>query len=213
MVERGTDRTSDMVRARRTTAWVLCGIGAAMTLVLAFWFAGNPEGFLPEVLGVNDQALRVPWAWALALVVAAGYSLYTLWTIPLVNDYKWRLDRLKLAGIWTALTSSTVEEIVFRQMLMDLAESWGVPALGQVLVSAVVFGAAHGIWVLLGGQLRVAVPVMLATGALGAALAVVYLVGDRNVLPAIVAHILVNLVLEPWLMLSATSRRMIDEPS
>src|SRR5690625_234290 len=212
MVDRGTDRTSDMGQARRTTAWVLCGIGAAMTGVLAFWFAANPEGFLPDVLGANDQALRLPWAWALAASVAAGYSLYTLWAIPMVHEYKWRLDRLKVAGVWTALTSSTVEEIVFRKMLMDLAESWGVPALGQVLVSAVVFGAAHGVWVLLGGQLRVAVPVMLATGALGAALAVVYLVADRNVLPAIVAHILVNLVIEPWLMLSATSRRMVDDP-
>ncbi|GAB3845153.1 CPBP family intramembrane glutamic endopeptidase [Nesterenkonia populi] len=190
---------------------MLGGIGAAMTLVLAFWYARNPEGFLSEILGVNDQALQVPWAWVLALVVAAGYSLYTLWAIPLVNEYKWRLGKLKLVGVWAAVTSSTVEEIVFRQMLMDLAESWGVPALGQVLVSAVVFGAAHGVWVLLGGQLRVAVPVMTATGVLGAALAVVYLVGDRNVLPVIVAHILINLIIEPWLMLSATSRRMIEE--
>src|SRR5690625_6877816 len=113
MVDRGTDRTSDMGQARRTTAWVLCGIGAAMTGVLAFWFAANPEGFLPDVLGVNDQGLRVRWAWALAASVAAGYSLYKLWAIPLEDEYMRRVEQLNVAGDYQSLTLSNIERVGF----------------------------------------------------------------------------------------------------
>ena len=38
---------------------------------------------------------------------------------------------------------------------------------------------------------------------LGFLLALVYVVGDRNVLPAITAHTIINLFAEPWLMLHA----------
>jgi hypothetical protein len=73
----------------------------------------------------------------------------------------------------------------------------------QVVWSAVVFGAAHAIWGLVARNYRIAVGSMIATGLLGAALGVVYLASDRVVAPCIWAHIVINLVIEPWLLIAA----------
>lgn len=48
-------------------------------------------------------------------------------------------------------------------------------------------------------------PVIIATTVLSALLAVLYIIGNRNILAPIVTHILINLFIEPWLMLSVVS--------
>lgn len=50
-----------------------------------------------------------------------------------------------------------------------------------------------------------ALPVIIATTVLSALLAVLYIIGNRNILAPIVTHILINLFIEPWLMLSVVS--------
>lgn len=50
-----------------------------------------------------------------------------------------------------------------------------------------------------------ALPVIIATTVLSALLAVLYIIGNRNILATIVTHILINLFIEPWLMLSVVS--------
>lgn len=49
---------------------------------------------------------------------------------------------------------------------------------------------------------------MIATSLLGGALAIVYLAAGRVVAPCIWAHALINLVLEPWLLVAAMTRGM-----
>ncbi|WP_199432902.1 CPBP family intramembrane glutamic endopeptidase [Qaidamihabitans albus] len=110
----------------------------------------------------------------------------------------------------TAIVGGIVEEVVFRQKLMDLLPSWGTHVVWQVLLSAVVFGVAHAAWVLLRGELAIVLPVVVSTAVLGALLAITYVVGDRNVLPAIVAHVGINLVIEPWLILAGVSGQWKD---
>lgn len=90
---------------------------------------------------------------------------------------------------------------------MDFAAELGLHAVWQVLLSAVVFGLGHSSWILLRGEASFAWPAVVATSVLGGLLAVVYLVGGRNLLPAIAAHSLIDLVVEPWLMLAAVSGR------
>ncbi len=67
---------------------------------------------------------------------------------------------------------------------------------------------AHASWGLLKGNLRIGLGAASATGALGAALAVVYAVGGRSLAPCIVAHGTITAVLEPGLMLAALSGEM-----
>src|SRR5690606_9756731 len=77
----------------------------------------------------------------------------------------------------------------------------------QVLAAAVAFGLAHSVWVLLSRAARIIAPVAIATTTLGAALGATYLLADRNVLPVIAAHIVINLVIEPSLLLSSVNGR------
>lgn len=194
-------------RGTGETGWFLASIYAALTVVVVVWLLrDHPAGFVHERLDINAQALRIPWAWGVAVAVAAGYSLYTMWAVPFVREHVFELSRLKLLGIWAALISGIVEEVVFRQKLMDLLASWGWHAGWQVVVSALAFGLVHAVWILFRGEFAIAPPVIASTTVLGTLLALVYLVAGRNVLPAIVAHTLINLVIEPWLLLAALSR-------
>lgn len=191
--------------SRGIAGWILASIGVFLTGVIVFWLVPDPAGFLTDEMGFNAQTSRIPWAWALALVVAVLYSVYTVRSVPFVNDHKFEFSPLKLLGIWAAVASGIVEEIVFRKKLMDLAAVWELHPGWQVMISAAVFGIAHAAWIMMSGEVKIAVPVILSTTVLGGLLAVVYVMAGRNVLPAIVAHTLVNIAIEPWLILAAVS--------
>jgi hypothetical protein len=45
----------------------------------------------------------------------------------------------------------------------------------------------------------------MITMILGCALAIVYLVGRRSLAPVITAHMLIDMAIEPWLLLFAVS--------
>lgn len=75
----------------------------------------------------------------------------------------------------------------------------------QIIASALVFGVAHALWGLIKGSVHVALTTAVATGIIGAALAVVYAVGDRSLAPCIAAHFLIDAVVQPGLVLSAVS--------
>jgi membrane protease YdiL (CAAX protease family) len=76
------------------------------------------------------------------------------------------------------------------------------------VLSGAAFGLAHSIWGLIGRSYRAATAAMLATTALGVGLAVVYLLAARSLAPCVVAHSLIDLLIEPCLMLAAARREM-----
>ena len=49
---------------------------------------------------------------------------------------------------------------------------------------------------------------VLSTSLLGMALAVIYLVGDRSLLPCIVAHLLITALIEPGLIIAAANDKI-----
>nr|MBM4733164.1 CPBP family intramembrane metalloprotease [Prescottella equi] len=107
-----------------------------------------------------------------------------------------------------AITSSAIEEIIFRRMVMDVLADNGIGAVGQIGASALAFGVAHGAWVLLGREWAIAIRSLSRQHAWGQDWAAVYLLSDRALLPAVIAHIAINLVIEPWLILSAVTPRL-----
>jgi membrane protease YdiL (CAAX protease family) len=112
---------------------------------------------------------------------------------------------LRLFAIPMALVTGFFEEAFFRKSVMNMAEHHGFGMVPQVVISALVFGAAHAIWGIFGGKFRAALAVMLATSVLGGLLAIVYLLGGRSVGPCIAAHIGLNLFLEPWMVISSAT--------
>ena len=199
-----------MKKERQITFWILLGLSTSMSIPLVIWVVNKPAFFFNKI-GINEQALTIPYAWLLSVLVAIGYTWYTFKAVPFVRRMQLEFSGLKLIGIWAALASGVIEEMFFRKMLMDWVLSMGTVATIQIIVSAVVFGVAHGSWVLLRGDLKIALPVIVSTAALGALLGIVYMVGERNLLPCIVAHTLINLIIEPWLILSAVSGTMGNE--
>ena len=157
-------------------------------------------------LGFERETIAPPLAWILAAIIAVAYVFYTMKAIPLVLTKQKEISLFKLLGILAALVGGIVEEVFFRRWIMDHFMSGGFAPILQVVISGVAFGLAHYSWTLLTKRgIKVTLPAILSTSVLGIFLAIIYLAGGRNLGPCIFAHVLINIVVEPWLMLSAVS--------
>jgi membrane protease YdiL (CAAX protease family) len=120
-----------------------------------------------------------------------------------VRKHLWNFSTFKLSGLALAVPAAILEEVFFRQYVMDaLAHE---TAIIQILASALTFGIAHAIWGIRGGW-RAAAGAVGSTTLMGAALAVVYLASGRAVLPCVVSHFLITAILEPWLLYAYVER-------
>jgi hypothetical protein len=157
-------------------------------------------------LGFERASLAPPLAWILATILAIVYVLYTMRAIPFVASMQREISRFKLLGILAAVVGGIVEEVFFRRWTMDMFMSGGFNPILQVIFSGIAFGLAHTSWTLLTKRdFKVTLPAIISTSVLGIFLAIIYLAGGRNLGPCIFAHVLINIVIEPWLMLSAVS--------
>jgi membrane protease YdiL (CAAX protease family) len=181
---------------------IIAGMATSMFIPLALWFVFAP-GDLFSRMGFTATAARIPLAWTLALVTAIAYVVYTAWGNPIVRQNLFKFSRFKVVGIYAAIPSGIIEEIFFRQMVMDWIQNGGANVALQIAVSALLFGMVHGLWGLFARDKKFLLGAVASTTALGLLLAVTYVVGSRNVLPAIAAHVAINLFIEPWLVLSA----------
>lgn len=188
---------------RRTTALIMLGTIGGMTIPLTAWHLRNPAHFWEELIGVTNQLADIPLGWVMAFLVAAGYVAYTFWAVPFVRRTAFEPSMLKLLAIPLAVVSGFFEELVFRKFLMDWLDNAGITWWLQILATALAFGLAHSVWGAFSRDLSIIMPVALSTAALGAALGGVYLVSDRVILPAIIAHTTINLIIEPALLRSS----------
>ena len=157
-------------------------------------------------LGFERETIAPPFAWILATIIAIAYVLYTMKAIPFVASMQREISLFKLLGILSAVVGGIVEEVFFRRWIMDHFMSGGFTPTLQVIISGIAFGLAHTSWMLLAKRdFKVTLPAILSTSILGIFLAIIYLAGGRNLGPCIFAHVLINIVIEPWLMLSAVS--------
>lgn len=193
------------LKDRIKTGWVLVSIASMLTVSIIFWYINNPKRFIEYGLGYSTEMLFNLPMWFFTLLIVIGYIIYTVITLPFVKSNLLTVSWLKLIGIWAAIVSGIVEEIIFRHLLMDYLLSIEFSNISQVLISGIAFGIAHGTWVLLRGEIKIAIPVIISTTILGCLLAMLYIYTGRSTFAPIVAHILINMVIEPWLMLSAVS--------
>ena len=204
-----TSNRAPLDPAATKRAWIFI-FGA---LALYSWpFSILPRGKqgwvgVAHVLGFGGPHPAPLQGWILAALVTAIFCWYTMRAFPLVRERLFDWSAIKAVALIFAFFSGTMEEIWFRWLAMDWIRDHGAGPIGQILFSAALFGLAHGIWGIFAGKFRVAVGSILATGALGAMLGVVYLASDRAVAPCIWAHITINVIIEPWLLIAAMSPR------
>lgn len=133
----------------------------------------------------------------LALLVAGVYCAITALN-PAVGSHLTQFIPLKLLAVVAALVAGLVEETIFRGYVMTTLAASRRGPVAQVVVSGVCFAIAHFYAFVSPVTLLVTFGM---TFALGVGLAVAYLLGGRSLTPAIIGHALVDLVIEPWLLL------------
>lgn len=179
-------------------------------LIEGSWVIVNVSTGLPSFLGYLGFApgrLGTPLGWLLALIVTAGFTCYSA-RLPAVRYHMLRPSLLKFLAILMAIAAGILEEAFFRRMLMNHLQSEGTSATVQIILSGITFGVAHGIWGLFGRNIAAAVGAMLATGALGSALGIVYLASQRSLAACVVAHVAIDFFIEPGLVLAAVRGEM-----
>jgi membrane protease YdiL (CAAX protease family) len=193
------------VTDRRKTALILGMTSLFMFSPLAMSLFWHPIPLFQN-LGFERESMAPPLAWILATITAIAYVLYTMKSIPLVLAKQKEISLFKLLGILSAVVGGIVEEVFFRRWIMDMFMSGGFNPILQVIISGIAFGLAHTSWTLLAKRdFKATLPAIISTSILGIFLAIIYLAGGRNLGPCIFAHVLINIVIEPWLMLSAVS--------
>jgi CAAX protease family protein len=174
--------------------WVL------MNLQISGWRFIRYLGFAPGISG--DLAGWVAAVFATVIFVAFALRL------PSVRENLFRPSFLKLLAIALAIGSGILEEVMFRRWTMNWLMEHGYGAIVQVLGAGLLFGAIHGIWGLIGKSFRAALGAIVATGFLGMMLGIVFLLAGRSLAPCIVAHFVINLLIEPGLVLAVTRGEM-----
>jgi membrane protease YdiL (CAAX protease family) len=188
------------ISVERKTARILAAFLAVEGGVVAYYCAAHGAKFL-AYLGLAAGRQGTVAGWLLALLVTAIFVAYSA-RFPSVRANLVKPSWLKLLALPMALAAGVLEEAVFRGTLMTLLQHRGADVAVQVLVSGLAFGAAHGIWGLFGKSMRAAFGATAATGALGLALAAVYVVAGRSLLPCIAAHTLIDAFIEPGMVLA-----------
>jgi hypothetical protein len=189
-------------------AWIFMFVAVAL---YAWPFSFLPRGTLgwlglAHFLGYASPAPAPLRGWILAAIVVLLFCGAAMRGYPLIRRHAFDWGSIKLVAIIFALLSGLMEEVWFRYGVMNWAQSHGHGPIAQVVWSALIFGALHAVWGVVARNWKVATGSMIATGLLGAALALVYLASDRVLAPCIWAHITINLVLEPWLLIAAMTR-------
>lgn len=194
-------------KERRIAAGILLGLAFIMLFPLAKNAIDGNVGMVQN-LGFADGTRAPLHAWIAAFAFALAYIAYTFRMVPLVRMHQREISLFKMVGVVAAFASGIMEEVVFRRWLMDSALALGLGDFGQIIVSGVVFGVFHLAWGAFSASRRIVVYGAISTVVAGMALAAIYLLGGRNLGPCIAAHVMINLVLEPWLVLNAVSGAM-----
>ena len=189
---------------RSRTQRILLSLVVIQAAILALMFPGNPSR-VPEYLGFAVGRQGTGLAWTLAAITSFAY-VWSASSLSDVNHYLFRPDRLKVIALAAAVMAGIIEEVIFRKLVMDALQARGFGSAVQVASSALSFGVVHLIWGV--KSLATGINAALSTTILGAALAVVYIVGERSLAPCVVAHALVSGLIEPGLMLAAVSGRI-----
>ena len=127
----------------------------------------------------------------LGVLAAAAYIALEM-TTPTGRSYVLELTPLKLLVVVAALTAGVVEETLCRGFVITQLAAARSGVAVQVVASGVVYAALHVAWGPLG---------ILLTLPLGLAFAGIYVYGRRSLTPVMVSHALIDLVLEPGLLL------------
>jgi len=127
----------------------------------------------------------------MAIVFSLAYAGFTL-MIPEVRAHATEVSAFKVWGVFVSVIGAFVEEVIFRGFILTEFQRLRSSVWVQVALSGVIFGLLHigfGWWG------------MACTTLMGMVLAISYLWSGRSLLAPVVGHCLINIIIEPWLLL------------
>jgi len=163
--------------------------------VLLWWFLKRKQDSFATLFNTKtDNFLKDLFAGL--LVGGIWVIIYGLIDWPPFSEM-FLFDSKKLLSIPTSLSAGFCEEFLFRGFVVLMIARAGGSKKHQVIWSSLAFGMAHILWGPVG---------MLFTVFLGASFAMITIYRG-NVWPAVVAHSLLNICIEPGLIEKAMSMR------
>jgi membrane protease YdiL (CAAX protease family) len=189
------------LRSRTTLTLSGSALGEAIVLALLILFLRIRGRSLRDLGLWQPSPLR---GWILAAVMTALY----VW-IVFTSELRGHAGTTEVSAfhiynsLVAGLSAGIVEEMFFRGFVMNQLRWSGFGAAFQVIASGLLFGVAHVGWGLLAAkpQWNVALGAMVATSILGILYALIYLGSRRSLMPVIIGHSLMDLLIEPWLVL------------
>ena len=184
-------------------AWISAGFAlsaAVLLFLIRLWLRRSGRSICD--LGWRKPTSRAAIGWGVVLALAwlgLGYSNHVR-LFPEVSVT--RVDFIRVASASLTVFGGSVEEIAMRGAVMTELSREKVATWLQILISGVCFAIYHSLHTVADGPLVFAVVFAFST-ILGAALAGIYVLGRRSLTPCIVAHGLINLLGEPFLLMTA----------
>ena len=165
------------------------GLPPALWAVVAlWWWIHRKKAAFGELYSTRSSTLRSD--------LAIGVGLGALWVgvYALCDVVPWRemftLDLAKLASVPASLSAGFCEEFLYRGFIFVIVAAAGGSKASKLIIASIAFGLAHCFWGPWG---------MLWTTVLGFTFGIVVL-WRGNVWPAVVAHALLDLCIEPGLL-------------
>lgn len=156
--------------------------------VALWWWIHRKKAAFGELYSTRSRTLGSD--------VAIGVGLGALWVgvYALFDVVPWRemftLDVAKLASVPATLSAGFCEEFLYRGFIFGIVAAAGGRKASKLIIASIAFGLAHCFWGPWG---------MLWTTVLGFTFGIVVL-WRGNVWPAVVAHTLLDLCIEPGLL-------------
>ncbi|WP_426360360.1 CPBP family intramembrane glutamic endopeptidase [Pseudocolwellia sp. HL-MZ19] len=172
--------------------------------VILISLISDAAGFL-SYIGFVDGNIGTSFSWFLAAIIVFLYCASAS-KISDVKLYMFKFDLLKFVAVLAAVCAGILEEVIFRKWVMDYLNANDYSLVLQVVLSGLSFGAVHLLWGV--KNLAAGINAIISTSILGAALAIVYIVGDRSLAPCIIAHFIITALIEPGLIIAAKNDRL-----
>ena len=151
-------------RQKYIAGLLLFGMSTFMAVFIIIGITNNPTGFI-NYMGINKTALEIPLSWGVAIFVSICYIIYSARMIPVVRQNLLNFSCwFKLLGVYAAFSSGIVEELIFRQMLMNWLDINGLHVILQIIISALTFGLLHFSWSLFGKNIKIGIDVVATFG-------------------------------------------------
>lgn len=198
---------ADSLRARATLRISGSALGELIVLMILVVFLHRGGHSLHE-LGLRPSPLR---GWVVSALATAFYVWMTFSAVLRGNAMFSEPGAFHIYNSLAAgISAGFVEEVFFRGFVMSELKWSGFGSAVQATVSAVLFGVAHVGWGFLSGKVSWAVLLgsLVPATVLGLLFAIAYLLGRRSLLPVIAGHCVIDLLIEPWLVLTALGAAM-----